>query len=85
MDSNKRLYRVNEDKILMGVCTGLSEYTDIDVSIIRIVFLLAVISGFPLIIYLIMGLILPIKEIEIRKAETIEEDEYSYNEEDYKI
>ncbi len=85
MDSNKRLYRVNEDKILMGVCTGLSEYTDIDVSIIRIVFLLVVISGFPLIIYLIMGLILPIKEIEIRKAETIEEDEYSYNEEDYKI
>ena len=85
MDSNKRLYRVNEDKILMGVCTGLSEYTDIDVSIIRIVFLLVVISGFPLIIYLIMGLILPIKEIEIRKAETIEEDEYSYNKEDYKI
>ncbi len=85
MDSNKRLYRVNEDKILMGVCTGLSEYTDIDVSIIRIVFLLAVISGFPLIIYLVMGFILPVKEIEIRKAETIEEDEYSYNEEDYKI
>ena len=85
MDSKKRLYRVNEDKIFMGVCTGISEYTDIEVSLVRIIFLITVFSGFSLIVYIVMVFVLPVKEIKIRKTETIEEDEYAYNKEDYKI
>ena len=86
MAVQKRLYRVNENKAIMGVCTGISEYTAIDVNIIRVLFVIsALMSGFPIILYIVMGVVLPIKEIEIQKAETIDEDEYSYNPDDYKI
>ena len=86
MSVQKRLYRVNENKAIMGVCTGIAEYTEIDVNIVRILFvILALTSGIPIIIYIVMGLVLPIKELEIKKAETLDEDEYSYNSDDYKL
>ncbi|MCK5387955.1 MAG: PspC domain-containing protein [Candidatus Izimaplasma sp.] len=86
MDATKRLYRVNEDKVILGVCSGLSEYFSIDVNIVRIATVVfALFGGFPIIIYLVIGVILPVKEIEIEKAETIENDEYSYDEDDYKF
>ena len=87
MGTTKQLYRVNENKVFLGVSTGLSEYMNIDVNIIRVVFVILALTGvgFPILIYIILGIILPIKEIEIKKAETIEkENEYSYNEDDYK-
>ncbi len=87
MSTTKRLYRVKENKVFLGVSSGLAEYMDIDVNIIRVVFVILVLTGvgFPIIIYIVLGIILPIKEVEIEKTETIEQDEYSYNEEDYKI
>jgi len=86
MSAKKRLYRIKEDKVFLGVSSGLSEYMDVDVSIIRVLFVVLALTGvgFPILIYIILGIILPIKEIEIEKAETVEEDEYSYNKEDYK-
>ena len=32
----KRLYRSNNQKMLAGVCGGLAEYFDIDVSVVRL-------------------------------------------------
>lgn len=86
MSTKKRLQRINKDKVFLGVSSGLSEYMDIDVSIIRVLFVILALTGvgFPILIYIILGIILPIKEIEIKKAETIDQDEYSYDEEDYK-
>ncbi|MCK5387903.1 MAG: PspC domain-containing protein, partial [Candidatus Izimaplasma sp.] len=67
MSVSKRLYRVNKDRVFLGVCTGIAEYLEVDVSIIRIVFVVLALTGVgvPVLIYLIMGIILPIKEIEI--------------------
>ena len=33
---NKKLYRVEEGKKISGVCVGMSEYFDIDVTLIRL-------------------------------------------------
>lgn len=86
MSASKRLYRVNENRVFLGVSTGLSEYTELDVNLIRVLFVLFAFSGgFSIIIYIVMGIILPIKEVEIRKAETVDGDEYSYNQDDYKV
>ncbi len=91
MDVKKRLYRVNENKVFFGVSGGIGEYFDIDVNIIRIIFVILALTGagFPVIVYFVLAIILPVKEVEIAKAETIEqeeaeEDEYAYNEDDYK-
>lgn len=85
MSAQKRLYRVNENKVFLGVSTGISEYTGIDLSIIRVIFVVLALTGvgFPIILYIVLGLVLPVKEIEIKKAETIEQDEYSYDDKDY--
>lgn len=63
MKSGKRLYKVREGKLLEGVCQGLSEYLDMDVSIIRILtVVLALCYSVGLVAYIAAALILPWKE-----------------------
>ncbi len=40
MDKDKKLYRVNEGKILAGVCAGLAEYFNIDATLIRLLWVI---------------------------------------------
>jgi phage shock protein C len=59
---NKKLYRNNEDSVIAGVCGGLADYFEIDVTLVRVIFVLLLIgggSGF--LIYLVLWLITPIK------------------------
>jgi phage shock protein PspC (stress-responsive transcriptional regulator) len=49
----------------VGVCKGLSEYFNIDESIIRIIFVALVFTPFPIIItYLLMWMIIPLERYE---------------------
>lgn len=41
----KKLQRIEQDKMIAGVCTGLADYFDIDVTWVRIAFVLAVMAG----------------------------------------
>jgi len=60
----KKLYRLTNGTI-GGVCKGLSEYFNIDESIIRIIFVALTFTPFPIIItYLFMWMIIPLKEHE---------------------
>ena len=59
---NKKLYRVNEGKILCGVCMGLSEYFEIDVTIVRLIWVfISLVYGSGILLYIIAALIMPIK------------------------
>jgi phage shock protein PspC (stress-responsive transcriptional regulator) len=40
METNKRLYRDSQNKLIGGVCSGLGAYFNVDFSIIRIIWLL---------------------------------------------
>ena len=56
----KRL--VKGEKKLFGVCSGLGNYLDMDPTIIRIIFLIALLMfGTGLFIYLIMAIVMPDK------------------------
>ena len=56
---NKKLYRVNDGKIL-GVCGGLAEYFDVDPTLIRVCWAVAVLAaGTGLLAYFICALIMP--------------------------
>lgn len=59
----KKLFRIkNGDSMLGGVCAGLAEYFDIDVTIVRILFVIAVIAPIPAVIpYILMWIIMPVK------------------------
>jgi phage shock protein PspC (stress-responsive transcriptional regulator)/predicted Zn-ribbon and HTH transcriptional regulator len=57
----KRLYRDTENRVLGGVCSGLSAYLNIDPVILRILFILLVFAGagISVIIYLILWVVVP--------------------------
>ncbi len=48
------------NKKFMGVCAGLADWSEIDVSIIRILFVISALVGFgsPILIYLLLAFIL---------------------------
>lgn len=52
----------HKNGVVSGVCLGLSEYFDIDVVIIRLLFILLFIFGYgSILIYLILFIALPLK------------------------
>jgi phage shock protein C len=58
----KKLCRVEYDKMLTGVCGGVAEYFHIDSSIVRVLFVLSsVFYGLGAIAYVVLAIILPIK------------------------
>ncbi|GAB2694410.1 hypothetical protein GCM10027037_17400 [Mucilaginibacter koreensis] len=58
---NKRLYRDEQHKTIGGVCAGLAEYLNTDVSIIRVLFLLSFVFGHGagFLLYIVMWIVLP--------------------------
>lgn len=59
---NKKLYRNEDGALIAGVCGGLADYFEIDVTLVRVIFVLLLIgggSGF--LIYLVLWLITPLK------------------------
>ncbi len=57
---DKKLYRITNDRVLGGVAAGLARYFDIDVTWMRILFILATIFGASgLLIYIILWIAIP--------------------------
>jgi phage shock protein PspC (stress-responsive transcriptional regulator) len=58
----RRLYRIQEGQEYFGVCQGMAAYSNIDVDMVRTIFiLLALLSGGALIlVYIALGFLLPV-------------------------
>jgi phage shock protein C len=60
MAETRKLYRSRSNRQVAGVCGGLAQYFNLDVTLIRILFVvLAVLGGSGLVIYLAMWIIVP--------------------------
>lgn len=60
MQERRRLSRDRDDRMLGGVCAGIGRHYNLDPTIVRVVFvLLALLSGFGIITYLVLWLLLP--------------------------
>ncbi|MDF2801749.1 MAG: Stress-responsive transcriptional regulator [Anaerocolumna sp.] len=55
----KRLYRSSNNSMIAGVCGGIAEYFDIDPTIVRLIFVVAIFSGISILAYIIAILIIP--------------------------
>ncbi len=63
MSEAKKLYRSKTDRKILGVCGGFAEYFDVDVTIMRIIFLVLLLcAGGGLLAYLICALVMPEKK-----------------------
>ncbi len=59
---DNRLFRSSTDKMLGGVCSGLGTYLRIDVTIVRLFFVvLTMAGGFGPLLYLILWIVLPVE------------------------
>lgn len=56
---SKKLKRSRNDRMIMGVCGGIAEYTNINSTIIRILMILLAFSLVGILAYIVIGLILP--------------------------
>ncbi|MEI2739346.1 MAG: PspC domain-containing protein [Chitinophagaceae bacterium] len=61
-----RLYRDSSDKMIGGVCSGISNYIGIDPAIVRILFAIVSFGGFGLgfLAYIILWIVLPPKDLD---------------------
>jgi phage shock protein PspC (stress-responsive transcriptional regulator) len=58
--TGKRLYRSRTEKMLGGVCGGLADYLDFDVTVIRVLWVLAtLLGGSGALAYLVLWIVIP--------------------------
>ena len=80
MNNQKILYKNSENKMICGVCAGLAEYFNMDVSVIRLITVLLAFSvGSGVIAYLVAAVILPEKSAVMGGTQNVD-DHNSYNE-----
>lgn len=60
---SKKLTKSQTNRKVSGVCAGIAEYLNVDVTIIRVAFVIATIIGVgsPILIYLILMFVMPDK------------------------
>ena len=58
-----KLYRSQKDRMLGGVCGGLAQYLHVDLTIVRLFFVvLTLLGGFGPLVYIIMWIIVPLED-----------------------
>jgi phage shock protein C len=62
MDPTPKLYRSRTNRQVAGVCAGLARHFNVDVTLIRVLFvLLAIFGGAGIVVYLAMWIIVPME------------------------
>ena len=60
--NEKRLTRMEDGRMIAGVCAGLARYFGVDPTVVRIIFvLLALFAAGGVLLYLILWLIMPVE------------------------
>lgn len=75
--SEKQLVRKKDDRMFLGVASGIADYVGIDPVIVRLIFVLLTLSqAWGLIIYFILAIVMPEEESAVSaKAQPFDEDE----------
>ncbi|MCL4392548.1 PspC domain-containing protein [Patescibacteria group bacterium] len=64
------------NKLIFGVCAGLSDYFTIDVTVIRVIFVLGILAGgLSILIYIILALIMPSDISKVKQEPIIENND----------
>jgi phage shock protein C len=66
----RELFRSSSDRKLFGVCSGIARYFDLDPTIVRILFVCLVLAsfGWALLLYIIMGIVMPQEKVLSKSA-----------------
>ncbi len=64
-----RMYRDTEHRVIGGVCAGMAAYWDIELWLMRLIFLVLAMMGIGIVIYLILYIVLPEAKTTAEKIE----------------
>ena len=65
----KKLYRSRNDKKLGGVCAGIAKYLNMDVTVIRLLWVLVTLfAGAGLLAYIVCALVIPEEPADLPEA-----------------
>ena len=68
----KRLYRDELNKQVAGVCSGLAQYLNMDVSVVRAIFLIGLfVKGATFIPYIVLWIVLPKKPYHLNNLHNV--------------
>ena len=61
----KKLYRSRDEQMLVGVCGGLAAYFEVDPTLVRLLFVAAVLLGMggTILVYFLMMIIVPVEPL----------------------
>lgn len=68
MEEQKRLYRSRTDRKLGGVCGGIAAYFNADPTIVRLITVLCILTGLPILVYIIMWIVIPEEPYVVKNA-----------------
>lgn len=69
MATKRYLYRDTENQKIFGVAKGIADYLDVDVTVVRVIWLVLVLcAGTGLLAYLIMALVVDPKDVVMVKV-----------------
>lgn len=59
--ASRRLYQISDGALISGVCKGVSVYLDVDVTLVRLLFVIAAVltGGLAILVYIVMMFIVP--------------------------
>ncbi len=85
MRENRKLERNPMNKVIGGVCSGLANYFNLDVALVRVLFVIALMfASFGFWLYIILWIVLPEKKVSFDLGEqTQDEDEQTRSEEEH--
>ncbi|RZL49793.1 MAG: PspC domain-containing protein [Pedobacter sp.] len=71
----KRLHRNEHDRVVAGVASGLAEYMQVDITIVRLLFVLSTVflAGGGLLVYVVMWIVVPVNNDPIAKLRKFNE------------
>ena len=71
----KKLRKSGTDKYILGVCGGIAEYFGIDVTIVRVLWVISIfMGGFGFVAYVVAALLMPKAEDEVEESAKEKED-----------
>ncbi len=76
--SDKKLVRKQNDKLFLGVASGVADYIGIDPVIVRLLFVLLTLwNGWGLLIYIVLAIVMPVaNDVPVSaKANVFDEEE----------
>jgi len=67
----KRLYRSQTDRVIMGVCGGLAKYFAIDPVIVRLIFILLIPTVISIVAYIILAFVVPVESSKVTEPKDV--------------